>query len=219
MKKTNKIRHIFLIGNVGSGKSTAMPVLKKGLKAKLLRADELFQTACPFRKEFLKDMSRWGFANELWLTFERAKMLRLHLKKNKDSLTIIDSGLLMSWVYTYSHYLEKKITKHEWELYSKIYDHLVADLVKDFMVVNFSYSFDTLFKRIKKRGRDYEVKGYDIKYLKQLEKGLLALKEKLKKDKIKFIDILEKNIPDFEKDKKNQKILIDKVKNGISFKA
>jgi deoxyadenosine/deoxycytidine kinase len=187
-----------IIGNIASGKSTLMPILTKALGARAIDADSLFQTQDPFAKPFLADMGRWAFANEMWLTLERIKIMREALKPNRHRLTIVDSGLLMSWVYTYSHLMVGKITEDEWNLYHDLYDELTEGMFRNTHVVKLSYSMDTLMKRLKKRGRDYELAFYTREYLGQLEMGLSALHKKLEEKNVKVMEINEDTILDFE---------------------
>lgn len=48
--------YITVIGNVASGKSTLTPFLAKALRAKLVKADELYKTN-PFFKDAVVDRS------------------------------------------------------------------------------------------------------------------------------------------------------------------
>lgn len=206
---------VTIIGNVGSGKTTLSFLLQKQFDLKLLKADELFQTTNPFRDIFLADISRWGLANELWLVKERVKLMRKHLHTYKKHTSLVDSGILMSWVYMHSHFRTKKITKHEWELYEHLFDELTKDLPQDFIVIDLRYSVPTLLKRINKRGRDYEIRQYKD-YVKDLEEGLKGLRKKLYKRKVKTIQIQEKDVSDFEKNKKDLEYIIRRVQEYIN---
>lgn len=208
----NKHKLITIVGNVGSGKTTAMPIVAKALKATMLHADNLFQTSNPFREMYLENISRWAFTNELWMTIERINLLKKHLKRLPNQITIIDSGLLMSWVYTYSHLLDRTISQHEWDLYEKIYRQFTNNFFQGSHVIYLNYSTNTLLSRIKKRGRDYELKYYTKNYLQKLDKGLVALKKELKKSKIRIHIISEKHINDFEKSREDRIKLIRKIK-------
>lgn len=204
-----------VIGNIASGKSTLMPILQKALDAKTIDADNLFQTTDPFAKPYLADMKRWAFANELWLTHERVKIMREETKKNGHPITIVDSGLLMSWVYTHSHLLVGNITEEEWSLYKNVYDELTHGMFQNTHVVKLSYSMDTLMERLKKRGRDYELAFYTREYLGQIELGLSALVEKLTEHGVTIIDVAEDQAPDFEADPKVADAIIERVKKHI----
>jgi len=205
-----KLTTITVIGNIGSGKSTLVPILTKFLNSKKVEADNLFQTRDPFREKYLKDQSRWGLINELWLTLERAKILR-ELGNIKNKWVIIDSGLLMSWAYTYSHFLVKKITKDEWNLYENLFDLLTEGIFKSTVVVRLNYSVDSLIKRIKKRGRNYELRYYDKKYLKQIELGIEALVKKLRRKRIKLINLGEKKVNNLHLDCEGRKKMAELV--------
>ncbi len=213
--KSMSAKTLTIIGNVASGKSTLMPILVKSLGAHAVDADDLFQTSDPFAKPYLADMKRWAFANETWLTIERIKILRAELGKRKQGITIIDSGLLMSWVYTYSHLLVGNITDDEWRLYHTLYDELTDGLFKNTHVVKLSYSMDTLMERLKKRGRDYELAFYTREYLGQLELGLSALHEKLTSKDVKVIEVTEEFVTDFENNPDDAKKIITHISAQI----
>ncbi len=187
-----------IIGNVGSGKSSAMPVIVETLEAHPIYADDLFQTTDPFAKRYLKDIKRWSFTNELWLTLERSEMLTKELSTNTKDWVVVDSGLLMSWVYTFSHLLVGEMDQDEWRLYERLYDRLLEGIRID-VVVSLRYSMDTLMKRIEKRGRDYELEYYTRDYLGQLEEGMDALEKKLKQSGVSILRIDEDRIEDFVK--------------------
>ncbi len=202
---------ITLVGNVGSGKSTVAPIIAKAIGARILHADNIFQTVNPFRERYLKDMPRWVLANELWMTVERFNLLNTYLSKKSSRPTIIDSGNLMTWVYTYSHFLKKNIDKDQWNLYESIYNILMKSVSRKSHVLYMSYSIETLYKRIQNRGRDYEVKYYNKDFLRQLDNGLTALKKMLKKQNVNVYTISEKEIPDFEHSEKDRNKLIRQV--------
>jgi deoxyadenosine/deoxycytidine kinase len=220
--------YITIIGNVASGKSTAMPILVKALGAQPLYADDLFQTTDPFAERYLQDTPRWALANELWLTYERAQMVN-HLVASlaetgnsldnpggkHDKTIIVDSGLLMSWVYTYSHLLVKNIDMQEWELYQKLYENLAKDYLEKSCVIRLKYSMPTLMSRLKKRARDYELKFYTEEYLEQIEQGLVALQKKLEENGRKVITIDESEVPDFELNPADADRLVALVKDQV----
>ena len=186
-------RMITVIGNIGSGKTTLTPVIAKKLKAKTVMADNLFQTVDPFRELYLKDLKRWALANELWLTLERVILVKKYLKKHQGQKLVVDSGLLMSWAYTHGHFLSGIMTKDEWQLYRRLFDRVAISLFASSVVVALECSVETLMKRIKKRGRQFELEYYNPVYLSRIDKGLEKLKEKLKRKGIKVVSISEQD--------------------------
>ncbi len=213
--KISKQKLVIIIGNIGSGKSSALPIVARTLKAATLYADELFHKTDPFAMMYLKDTPRWSFANELWLTVERANLLRHHLNTSKKKVTVVDSGLLMSWIYSYSHFASKEMNRHEWELYQRLYKHVADELVGACCVIYLDYPIATLLQRIKKRGREFEQTYYNELYLTKLRRGLRKLVSNLEEQKIQVIHVKENQIADFENDKSDRKKFLEKIRNEI----
>lgn len=182
-------RMVTVIGNIGSGKTTLTPIIAKKLKAKAVMADNLFQTIDPFRELYLNDLKRWALANELWLTLERVILVKRYLKKYQRQKLVVDSGLLMSWAYTHGHFLSGIMTQDEWFLYRRLFDRVAIGLFSSSVVIALDCSVETLIKRIKQRGRQFELEYYNPVYLERIDKGLTKLKEKLKRKGIKVVSI------------------------------
>jgi len=206
---------LIIVGNIASGKSTAMALLAKQLDARQIHADELFQTTDPFAQDYLKDIARWAFANELWLTIERSTLIHKALARKSKKLTIIDSGLLMSWVYAYSHNVTGNMTPAEWELYQRLYETVSKKVLRRITVLMLYYPVETLMKRMKKRGRKFELKYYTKKYLQDIQKGLGALKKALETQGIPTIVIEEKDCPDFEVNQVDLEHVLKKVQASL----
>jgi deoxyadenosine/deoxycytidine kinase len=190
-------RIVTIVGNIGAGKSSATPLLVKLLNADTLDADNLFQTSDPFRDDYLGDIKRWSLANELWLANKRADLLNHKLKTVTKPWLVVDSGILISWAYGYTHFLSGDFSKKEWQLYDALLNKLVSNVFASTSVIKLDYSVPTLLNRIKKRGRAYEILHYTGDYLSQHEKGLTSLERRLKKLQVPLIKITEKDIPDF----------------------
>ncbi|MFH0943013.1 MAG: deoxynucleoside kinase [Candidatus Beckwithbacteria bacterium] len=206
---------IVVIGNIGSGKSTVAPVVAKSLKAKMIDADNLFQTTNPFRDRYLKSNRRWALANELWMTLERVSVLECYSQYKKKKL-VIDSGLLMSWAYTYSHYQSGVLSHDEWGVYQRLFDKVIGDCFKDLAVVKLNCKVDTLLRRIKKRGRKFELEYYTKAYLQRIDKGLEELHQKLQKNGLRVVEIDEKEVRGFLNQKRIKQQVIEKIVTGLS---
>ncbi|MBP7768439.1 deoxynucleoside kinase [Candidatus Woesebacteria bacterium] len=202
---------IVIIGNIASGKSTATDIIAKQFATDRIDADDLFQTSNPFRDVYLENMSRWAFTNELWLTVERVKLIKEHLNTSKSAVTIIDSGLLMSWVYTYGHYLNGVITPDEWQLYEQIYTQIAGPVLSKIQVIRLQYDMPTLMHRLKKRGRAYELEFYTEEYLSQIEKGIEALERRIVKEGVPLLTITEAVSSNFEHNDSDRKSFLDQV--------
>ena len=69
----------------------------------------------------------------------------------------------------------------------------------------------TLLKRLKQRGRDYELAYYTQDYLMQLESGLNALIQRLSVDGLRVLEIPETHVNDFVVYSEDKERLIDLV--------
>lgn len=208
---------ITIIGNVGAGKSTLTHLLSKYFLYDLIEADDLFQTQNPFAKMYLSDMKAWAFKNEVWMTYHRVQLLMDKIRKMRTKHAFVDGGVLMNWVYAYSHNKAGNLAEIEWDLYKKIYDLIVKKLKKyNQLVIYMNYSLDTLHKRIKKRGRSYELELYSREFLRNLDIGLKELKSKLIVTKTPTLLIEEHEAPDFENNAKDLKLIIERVKKLIA---
>jgi len=209
------MKYITVIGNIGSGKSTLVHLLRKKLHLDVLLADDLFQTKDPFRDKYLKDTKRWALANELWLTKERVQLVNKKRNKKGKNL-LIDSGLIMSWVYTRSHNLKKTITDSEWELYVDLYNRLTKDLMTKTTIIYLDCSVKILLERIHNRGRDYELKYYNAQYLRHIQAGLNEfMRGRKKKDTLSISEI---EGGDFENNRDCQDVVIKLVTEFINKK-
>ncbi len=184
---------ITVIGNVGSGKTTLSLKLSKLLNARLVKADTFYLTN-PFFPLAVKDRRRWSLTSDLWFLYKRVEMMKKTLSKKNKKYVVIDSGLPMSWVYSHSRIKSGFCNRQEWELY-KIYNNLLTNsLPKTTILIQLKASTDFLLKRIKKRGRDFEIKFFDKNYLNSLANSLMTYKKEIVKRSNKLITInVEKN--------------------------
>jgi deoxyadenosine/deoxycytidine kinase len=171
---------------------------------------QTFSTIDPFAKPYLKDIRRWAFTNELWLTVERAKLIAQ--QANPDVFTVVDSGLLISWMYVFSHRRAKNITLKEWQFIRELYDHFAENFMSKTLVVCLRYPLPTLMERIKKRGRPFELEYYTPEYIGNLNKGLIELEKKLRKLRVPLLVVREKSVADFVENAKDRRTLVKKAR-------
>ena len=205
---------ITLIGNIASGKTTALPLVGKALNAHVLFADELFQIS-PFRDRYLEDTPRWAFSNELWLTEQRYRLTMETIAEHPNEAIVIDSGLLMSWVYSYSHVGTGSFSPSEWELYDRLFSHWFSPLQSRMKVIAFNCSLEDKLKRINKRGRDYELAAYTPEYLQQIDTGLEALKEKITTLGMELHDFDSHELGDLVENPADQNEFISQIQKAI----
>jgi deoxyadenosine/deoxycytidine kinase len=204
-----KAKVLTIIGNIGAGKSSAAEVVVRTMGGELVPADDLFQTTDPFRKPYLDDLPRWALANETWLTLMRSRMLRSAIDSASKPWLVVDSGILMSWAYTHSHFLAGKITRAEWDLYKELFSDLTGDLYHHLHVLYLDYPLDTLMQRIKLRGREFELACYSRDYLAQIQQGIDELLKDFHRRKVDVLRVSQIEVEEFVKDKFGEKKLAD----------
>ncbi len=180
-------KQVVIIGNIGAGKTTLLEKMKYVEGCELVPADEFYLTN-PFFPKSKEDPVRWEFTDDLWFFIKRAKMTHLFLPKLKSTNLIIDSGVLMSYVYAKSHHASGQLSEDEWALFEEIFDELCKSIPLPDMVIFLTAPFEVLRARIVERNRDFEVAGY-FEYLNAITVGLESLVDKLKELKIPLLTI------------------------------
>lgn len=173
-----KHKLITVIGNVGAGKSTLVQLLTSLLPAHEVPADSFFEQN-PFFHLAVQDQRRWALASDLWFLKKRCDLSHDLDSLLKKSDVIIDSGLIMNTVYAHSRLGSGTYTQPEWDLYQEIESELLLPLRTSDIVIYLQAQPDFLLKRIKQRGRDFEVKSYKKAYLDELNNSLSVITTKL----------------------------------------
>ena len=184
----NKYKLITIIGNIGVGKSTLTDLLGKALSAAKVPADSLFKVN-PFFPLTLNDRARWSLTSDLWFLYERVRAETEIPQLLKTAYVMVDSGLPMSWVYAHSRVGSGYFTRDEWELYKSIHDMLIQKVVFPDIVIYLKASVEFLVKRIRERGREFELRYYTAEYLENLTAGLNLVIKKLKRHGVRVITV------------------------------
>lgn len=182
-----KNKLIVVVGNVGTGKSSLCRLLAKGLQAKLQPADEFYKEN-PFFQLAVKDRKRWSFTSDVWFLKERVKLARESEGYLERSDVVMDSGLVMSRVYTHSRLAHGYFSQDEWQLYQECYRVFTKGLKEPDVVVYLKGQVELLRERVEKRGREFEVKFHDKAYLSGLAESLEVVVGEMKKKGVRVVE-------------------------------
>lgn len=216
--KSSGLKVATVVGVIGSGKSTAMPLVAKALKAHPVEADNFFQTTNPFRDDYLASLPRWSLANETWLTLERAEMIgreKERAEKLKKAWMVVDSGLVMSWAYMRMHLMYNEVDEKEWRLFCRVFEEVAVGKESE-VVLWLDVRAETALERVKRRGRDYELEFYTLEYLANLRQAVTEVAEKLKKDGVKVVKFDEEMVGNIVSDRGAQKEFEEWVRRGVA---
>lgn len=137
-------------GPIGVGKTSLTKALSEQHQFQLLKeiVDEN-----PFLNKFYKDIEEWSFQTEMFFLCNRYKQLSDIQKKfiSNQEPVVADYHIFKNLIFA-----KRTLPEEEYAKYEAIYKILTADMPKPNMVIYLHASLDTLMKRIKLRGREFE---------------------------------------------------------------
>ncbi len=148
-------------GPIGIGKTSLAKAISTHFHYHLLKeiVDEN-----PFLEKFYDNIEEWSFQLEMFFLCNRYKQLEdinIHyLQKNKP--VVSDYNIFKNLIFA-----KRTLKKEQYQKYLQIYNILTKDMPQPNLVIYLNASLDTVLKRIKMRGRDFE-KNISADYLKQL---------------------------------------------------
>ena len=152
-------KYIAVEGPIGVGKTSLVDLL-----AKRFRGTKVLEDAeNPFLDDFYKDKRGAAFRCQLFFLLSRYDQQRKLAQRDLfTQLILSDYSFPKDKIFAY-------LTLDDGELliYNKMYNVLVETVPKPELVIYLQGNLETLLKRIKRRGRDYE-KTISPAYLKEL---------------------------------------------------
>lgn len=170
----SKIKTVYVEGNVGSGKTTFLSILKEHLDVQVIYEPiELWQDIDGYNllEQFFLDQNRWSFALQLYVTTTRIDQLRDAAKYNHGRAQCVERSVFSNrYCFAQNLFDMGKMSDLEWILYQKLWDRDVDNEVGD--LAGFIYlrtPAEICFQRVAHRGR-HEEHPLSLDYLKKLEK-------------------------------------------------
>jgi len=156
-------RYIVVEGPIGCGKTTLAMRLAERLNASKLLEDP---ASNPFLAQFYRDMRRYALPTQLFFLFQRVAQLDgLRQPDMFAKPTVADFTLAKDPLFA-----RLTLDDAEYQLYSRIYDHVKPQAPVPDLVIYLQASIDTLVARVKKRGNPIE-RDIDEDYLRRLSEA------------------------------------------------
>ncbi|HEY4656095.1 MAG TPA: deoxynucleoside kinase [Cyclobacteriaceae bacterium] len=159
----NKLRHIAISGNIGSGKTALTEKLSKhyGWTPLYESVDKN-----PYLRDFYFDMSRWAFHLQIYFLnsrFRQINAIRQNIRPTVQDRTIYeDAHIFAANLHTSGH-----ISDRDYESYLDIFASMIGLVRPPDLLIYLKADIPRLVANIQKRGRDFE-NAMSLEYLKNL---------------------------------------------------
>jgi len=155
-------RHIAVEGPIGVGKTSLVDMLARRFRGTRVLED----VENPFLGEFYKDKRGAAFRCQLFFLLSRHDQQKQIAQRDLfTELILADYTFAKDKIFAYL-----TLEDSELMIYNRLYDLLEESVPKPDLVIYLQANLDTLLRRIKKRGRDYE-KAISPPYLQELSEA------------------------------------------------
>ena len=155
-------RHIAVEGPIGVGKTSLVDLLAKRFRGTKVLED----VENPFLNDFYKDKRGAAFRCQLFFLLSRYDQQRAIAQRDLFSeLVLADYSFQKDKIFAYL-----TLEDSELMIYNRLYELLVETVPRPDLVIYLQGNLETLLRRIKKKGRDYE-KSISPTYLQELSEA------------------------------------------------
>ncbi len=142
-------RFIVVEGPIGVGKTSLAKRLAVDYGCELMLEDP---GENPFLERFYQNRRQAALPTQLFFLLQRARQLQ-SLRQGDMFNPVRVADFMIEKDYLFA---ELNLDNHEFQLYQKIYTHLVSDVPMPDLVVYLQAPVEVLYRRISRRGRPYE---------------------------------------------------------------
>ncbi len=187
-KEKQKIKHIAVAGNIGSGKTTLT-----GLLAKHFKWEPHFEDVenNPYLYDFYEDMPRWSF--NLQIYFLNSRFSKIVEIQRGEKIVIQDRTIYEdAQIFAPNLHSMGLMTKRDFDNYSNLFKTINQLIKPPDLLIYLRGSISSLVNQIQKRGREYE-DNLRLDYLRRLNEYYEAWISTYKEGRLLIIDIDKNN--------------------------
>ena len=179
-----KLKHIAVCGNIGSGKTTLTEKLSKHYNWLPLYESVDHN---PYLRDFYQDMTRWAF--HLQIYFLNSRFRQVNEIRGNDQTTIQDRTIYED-AYIFAAHLHHSgnISDRDYQSYLDIFHSMLNFVQPPELLIYLRADIPKLVQQIEKRGRDFEY-AMRLDYLRKLNERYEEWIGKYKLGKLLIIDV------------------------------
>jgi|TARA_B110000914_G_scaffold219475_1_gene228190 deoxyguanosine kinase len=193
-------KYIIIEGPIGVGKTSLSNKLALEWDADLVleNVDDN-----PFLSKFYKNPREVSLQTQLYFLLTRTRQVQAFKQQDIFSNARVSDFMLQKDRL----FAQVTLNNEEYDLYDQLYSYMAVDIPKPDLIIYLQAPINTLIKRIKKRGRDFE-KYIDAEYLERLNAMYLKFFNTYNASPLLIVNAEDIDFINNENDYKN---LLDKI--------
>ena len=193
-------KYIIIEGPIGVGKTSLSNKLALEWDADLVleNVDDN-----PFLSKFYKNPREVSLQTQLYFLLTRTRQVQAFKQQDIFSNARVSDFMLQKDRL----FAQVTLNNEEYDLYDQLYSYMAVDIPKPDLIIYLQAPINTLIKRIKKRGRDFE-KYIDAEYLERLNAMYLKFFNTYNASPLLIVNAED---IDFVNNKNDYKNLLDKI--------
>ena len=193
-------KYIIIEGPIGVGKTSLSNKLALEWDADLVleNVDDN-----PFLSKFYKNPREVSLQTQLYFLLTRTRQVQAFKQQDIFSNARVSDFMLQKDRL----FAQVTLNNEEYDLYDQLYSYMAVDIPKPDLIIYLQAPINTLIKRIKKRGRDFE-KYIDTEYLERLNSMYLKFFNTYNASPLLIVNAEDIDFINNENDYKN---LLDKI--------
>lgn len=212
-------------GVIGCGKSSLTKILSEDLGSKAFYEPvkdnpvlPLFYEGNKRVEEGLAKTNPYAFLLQIYFLNMRFKSIKEAMQEDNN---VLDRSIYEDSIFMKMNYEQGHTSKVEWDIYKNLFDNMMEELpyashkkAPDLMIY-IDVNYDTMLKRIAKRGRRYEQVKEDSSLASYYKDLIDRYKDWVSTYAISPLLVIDGNCTDFVGNEENRQNVLDKVESKL----